>query len=218
MALKHNRAAAIAALTVLAVTGCSAPGATPGGDTATTACAPSSGSVNLNFTSWVPGIDKVVALWNAKNPDIQVKVSTVPNGNSGTYQNFFTQLKAGNAPDIGQVEYDTLPAFRVQGGLADIGACSGVAAAKPAFASGLWNQVTFGEASSVYAVPQDSGPMGLYYRKDLFDKAGITAPATWAEYADAAVKIKALGGNITNFPKGDVNWFAGLAKMASSAR
>lgn len=212
MALKPIRIVATVMLAALALTGCSTAASTSGAGSA--ACAASDGPVNLTFTSWVPGIDKVVALWNAKNPKIQVKVSTVPNGNSGTYQNFFTQLKAGNAPDIGQVEYDTLPAFRVQGGLANIGACPGISTAKAAFSSGLWKQVTFGEANSVYAVPQDSGPMALYYRKDLFDKAGLTAPTTWAEYAEDAVKIKALGGNITNFPKGDVNWFAGLVAQA----
>jgi multiple sugar transport system substrate-binding protein len=156
----------------------------------------------------------VVALWNKKNPDIQVKVQTVPNGNSGTYQNFFNEIKANNTPDLGQVEYDTLPAFRVQDGLANIASCAGVSAAKADFSSGIWNQVTFGASDSVYAIPQDSGPEALYYRKDLFAKAGIPVPTTWAEYATDAAKIKALGGYITNFPKGDVNAFAGLVSQA----
>lgn len=215
MALKHARVAAIVALSIVALAGCSATGSTTSGDgTSAASCTPSKGDVTLNFTTWVPGMDKVVALWNAKNPTIQVKVQTVPNGNSGTYQNFFNELKAGNAPDIGQVEYDTLPAFRVQDGLADISACAGVSDAKADFSSGLWNQVTFGEKTAVYALPQDSGPMQMFYRKDLFDKAGLKAPTTWEEYAEDAVKIKALGGNITNFPKGDVNWFAGLVAQA----
>ncbi|NEM91810.1 ABC transporter substrate-binding protein [Galbitalea soli] len=210
--MKHIRFAAVVALASVALVGCST--ASGGGPSQAAACAPSKGKVTLNMTTWVPGMDKVVALWNAKNPNIQVKVQTGPNGNSGTYQNFFNELKAGNAPDIGQIEYDTLPAFRVQGGLQDIGACAGVQAAKSEFSTGLWNQVTFGEKSAVYAIPQDSGPMALYYRKDLFQKAGLSVPTTWDEYAADAVKIKALGGSITNFPKGDVNWFAGLVSQA----
>ncbi len=67
----------------------------------------------------------------------------------------------------------------MQGGLEDIGACAGISDAKKDFSSGLWNQVTFGESKSVYAVPQDSGPMALYYRKDLFEKAGLSVPETW---------------------------------------
>ncbi|WP_423923821.1 ABC transporter substrate-binding protein [Frigoribacterium sp. 2-23] len=205
--------AAAALATTIALAGCSA--GSGGSDSASSAsCTPSSDKVTLNFTTWVPNMDKVVDVWNKANPDIQVKVSIVPNGNSGTYKNFFNQLKAGNAPDIGQVEYDTLPAFRVQDGLANIAACPGISDAKADFSDGLWNQVTFGESDAVYALPQDSGPMALYYRKDLFEQAGIPVPTTWAEYAAAAEKIKGLGGNITNFAKGDVNQFAGLVSQA----
>ncbi|ARC56423.1 putative arabinose-binding protein [Frondihabitans sp. 762G35] len=211
---KYLRIAAVAVAASIALAGCSAGSGSGSSTTSADACKPSSGKVTLNFTTWVPNMDKVVAIWNKANPDIQVKASVVANGNSGTYQNFFNQLKAGNAPDIGQVEYDTLPAFRIQDGLTNIASCSGVSAVKSDFADGLWNQVTFGEANSVYAIPQDSGPMALYYRKDLFQKAGLSVPTTWEEYAQDAVKIKALGGNITNFAKGDVNQFAGLVSQA----
>ena len=87
------------------------------------ACAPSDGDVTLTFTSWIPGIEDAVAIWNEANPDIQVEVQTGPNGNAGTYQNFFNQLEAGNAPDLGQIEYDAIPNFRVQDGLEDLAAC-----------------------------------------------------------------------------------------------
>lgn len=210
----YLRIAAVAAVAMIALSGCSSSGGSGGGSDSASSCKASSGKVNLSFTTWVPNMDKVVAIWNKENPKIQAKASIVASGNGGTYQNFFNQLKAGNAPDIGQVEYDSLPAFRVQDGLKNIASCAGVSKAKSDFASGLWNQVTFGEANSVYAIPQDSGPMALYYRKDLFEKAGIAVPTTWSEYAEDAVKIKALGGNITNFAKGDVNQFAGLVSQA----
>jgi multiple sugar transport system substrate-binding protein len=219
--LKKSRFLSVAAIAVaasLAFAGCSSDSGSSGsgsGDAAASStCKASTGKVTLNFTTWVPNMNKVVAIWNKANPNIQVKVSIVANGNSGTYQNFFNQLKAGNAPDIGQVEYDTLPAFRVQDGLTNIASCAGVSAAKADYSSGLWNQVTFGESNSVYAIPQDSGPMALYYRKDLFEKNNIPVPTTWDEYAADAAKIAALGGKITNFAKGDVNQFAGLVSQA----
>jgi multiple sugar transport system substrate-binding protein len=200
----------------LALTACSS-----GGDDDTTAtaagaasCAPSSGPVTLSFTSWIPGIEDVVKVWNAKNPNIQVKVQTGPNGNGGTYQNFFNQLKAGNAPDLGQIEYDALPSFRVQDGLENVAACKPVADAKDQFIDWTWNQVSFGEKDAAYGVPQDSGPMALFYRKDLFEKNNIPVPTTWEEYAAAAVKVKAAGGSITNFSQSDINQFAGLAWQA----
>lgn len=52
--------------------------------------------------------------------------------------------------------------------------------------------------------------MAMYYRADLFEEAGIEVPTTWEEYAAAAEEIKAQGSYITNFPKTDVNWFAGM--------
>ena len=206
-----NVAAAVALTVVSALTlaACASSGS-PTGAAPSAKCAPASGKVQLSFTTWVPGMDKVVALWNQQNPNIQVKVQIGPSGNSGTYQNFFNQIKAGNAPDLGQVEYDALPNFRVQNGLENIAACQPVANASSKFVDWTWNQVTFGEKNAVYAIPQDTGPMAMFYRKDLFDAAGIPVPTTWAEYAKAATLIKAKGSYITNFPKTDVNWFAGL--------
>ncbi len=203
--------AAFAMVSALTLAGCAGGGggdSTAGGEGGSS-CEPSSGPVDLTFTTWVPGMDKVVDLWNEENPDIQVKVQTGPNGNSGTYQNFFNQLQAGNAPDLGQIEYDALPNFRVQDGLENIAACENVADAEDQFVDWTWGQVTFGEDDAVYAVPQDSGPMAMFYRKDLFEQAGIEVPTTWEEYAAAAEEIKAQGSYITNFPRGDVNWFAG---------
>jgi len=191
-----------------------------GDDDATTgtagasSCTPSSGPVSLTYTSWIPGIEEVVAAWNAKNPNIQVKVQTGPNGNGGTYQNFFNQLKAGNAPDLGHIEYDALPSFRVQDGLVDLGGCDIVAKAKDQFVDWTWNQVSFGEDGHAYGVPQDTGPMALFYRADLFAKAGIAIPTTWDEYAAAAEKVKAAGGYITNFSQSDISQFAGLSWQA----
>lgn len=202
--------AAFAMISALALSGCSAGGDSSEAGAGAASCEASDGPVELNFTTWVPGMDKVVELWNEKNPDIQVTVQTGPNGNSGTYQNFFNQIQAGNAPDLGQIEYDALPNFRVQDGLENIAECEGVADAQDQFVDWTWGQVTFGEEGSVYAVPQDSGPMAMYYRADLFEQAGIEVPTTWEEYAAAAEQIKAQGSYITNFPKSDVNWFAGM--------
>lgn len=201
--------AAFAIVSALALAGCSGGGESTAPSAAAGACEPATGPVELTFTTWVPGMEKVVDLWNQQNKNIQVKVQTGPNGNSGTYQNFFNQLQAGNAPDLGQIEYDALPNFRVQDGLENIAACKGVTAAKDKFVDWTWGQVTFGEEGSVYAVPQDSGPMAMFYRADLFKEAGIEVPTTWQEYATAAEQIKARGSYITNFPRGDVNWFAG---------
>ncbi|MBC6493894.1 ABC transporter substrate-binding protein [Microbacterium sp. 4-7] len=212
--MQHSKmkAAAVIAISALALAGCSASGGDSsgtGGDAAA-ACTPADGDVTLEFTSWIPGIEDVVEIWNEANPEIQVDVQTGPNGNGGTYQNFFNQIKAGDAPDLGQIEYDALPNFLVQDGLEDLSACEDVVAAEDQFVDWAWGQVTLG-TEGVYGVPQDTGPMALFYRADLFEQNGIAIPTTWDEYREAAVKIRDLGGYITNFSQSDINQFAGFA-------
>ncbi|WP_198417655.1 ABC transporter substrate-binding protein [Cryobacterium fucosi] len=209
-----KRAVAVALLAVASVALTACATSVPTGDTAAAACAPSKGKVDLTFTTWIPGMEDTVAVWNKANPDIQVKVQTGPNGNGGTYQNFFNQLKAGNAPDLGQIEYDALPNFRVQDGLTDLAACDGVLDAKSDFVDWTWGQVNFGEDKSVYAIPQDAGPMAMFYRADLFTANNIAIPTTWDEFATAAEKVRATGGYITNFSQSDINQFAGFVWQA----
>ena len=98
---KRAVAMGVALLSAIALAGCSTGSTDTSGEAA--ACAPSEGDVTLEFTSWIPGIEDAAAIWNEANPNIQVQVQTGPNGNSGTYQNFFSQLEAGNAPDLGQI-------------------------------------------------------------------------------------------------------------------
>lgn len=209
--MQHSKkkAAGAIAIAALVLTGCSAGGGgtSTGGDAA--ACTPADGDVTLEFTSWIPGIEDVVKIWNDENPEIQVKVQTGPNGNGGTYQNFFNQLQAGDAPDLGQIEYDALPNFLVQDGIEDLSACEDVVAAEGDFVDWAWGQVTLG-TEGVYGIPQDIGPMALFYRADLFEQNNIPIPTTWDEYREAAVQIRALGGYITNFSQSDINQFAGF--------
>lgn len=46
----------------------------------------------------------------------------------------------------------------------------------------------------VYGIPMESGLIGVYYNKDLFEKAGITTfPETWTQFTDAITKLKDSG-------------------------
>ena len=178
-----------------------------GGSSSSTSTA--SGPVNLTFWSWVPGIQSAIDQWNTANPNIHVTLNAVTSGQGGTYAKMLTAIKANNAPDLGQIEYQFLPTFEGTGGLADISSY-GAASSKSLFVPWTWSQSTQGNA--VYAVPQDTGPMALYYRKDLFTQYGIPVPATWADFATAAAKLHAANPAcyITDFPAKDPGWFIGL--------
>jgi multiple sugar transport system substrate-binding protein len=53
----------------------------------------------------------------------------------------------------------------------------------------VWDQMT--ADGKTFGLPQDTGPVVLYYRADLFTKYGIKVPTTWAEYAAAAQTVRA---------------------------
>jgi multiple sugar transport system substrate-binding protein len=216
--MQHTKRAVVtgvALLSAVTLAGCAAGGSGSTGGADAASCEPAEGNVTLEFTSWIPGIEEVVATWNEQNPEIQVEVQTGPNGNSGTYQSFFSQLEAGNAPDLGQIEYDALSSFRVQDGLENLAACEDVVAAEADFIPWTWGQVTLGTEDEVYGVPQDSGPMALFYRSDLFEENDIAVPTTWDEYKEAARTIRDAGGYITNFSTADINQFAGFVWQAN---
>ncbi len=107
-------------------------------------------------------MDKVVAIWNQSHPDIQVQVQ-VQAGGDAELTKLLTAAKAGNPPDLAQVEYQVLPTLVSSNYLANIASYdSGL---KSDFPAGIWNQVTLG-TSALYGVPQDAAPMALFYRAD----------------------------------------------------
>src|SRR5437660_1035577 len=67
--------------------------------------------ITLSFWSWVPGIDKPVALWNRKNPEVQVTVEQVSAVDGEQYAKMHAAIKAGNPPDLGQIEFPVIPSF-----------------------------------------------------------------------------------------------------------
>ncbi|WP_027345263.1 ABC transporter substrate-binding protein [Hamadaea tsunoensis] len=170
------------------------------------------GPVSLTFWTWAPNMDKIADAWNAGHPNIKVTVSKQSGGDE-TAAKFLTAAKAGNAPDIIQAEYQMLPSFVAADAVADIS--GDVGTAKSEFSDGIWKLVTLG-TDAVYGLPQDSGPMMLYYRTDLFAKYGIEVPKTWDDYAAAARKVHAADKSVYlgGFSSKDPGWFAGLAQQA----
>ncbi|GAA2858116.1 extracellular solute-binding protein [Streptosporangium fragile] len=212
--MHKNRLATAAAVLLSAAlaAGCSGAAQEPAAPAAQNS-APS-GPVTLTYWTWVPNMDKVVAVWNQANPDIRVTVSKQAGGDDAAAK-FLTAAKAGNPPDLVQAEYQMLPSFVAADAVADLK--NEVGQAKAEFGEGIWGLVTLG-TDGVYAVPQDSGPMMLYYRKDLFDKYGIEVPKTWDEYAEAARTVHKKDPKVFlgTFSSKDPGSFAGLAQQAGA--
>jgi multiple sugar transport system substrate-binding protein len=207
------RAGMIFLLTALIISLAACGGSSTSTSSSTGSTSSSGGVVNLTFWSWVPNLDKSIALFNQSHPNIHVSWDSVPSGANGTYAKMFTAIKANNAPDLGQVEYQFLPTFEATGGLQDLSQY-GVSSVKGQFVPWTWNQVSQG--SAVYAIPQDTGPMAMFYRADLFDKYKIPVPKTWDDYAAAAQKLHQADPNvyITDFPPKEQGQFIGYIWQA----
>ena len=170
--------------------------------------------MKLDFWGWAPGYAQSVALWNKSHPDIQVTFDNTASGAKGGYTKMLTAVKAGNAPCLAQVGYETLPSFAAAGALQDI--TQYASADQSQFAAWTWNQVTID--GKTYGAPVDTAPMALLYRKDLFAKYGITKPpATWAEYAADAAKVHHADPTVYLGDFGnDAYNYAGLAWQADA--
>ncbi|MFJ4834413.1 ABC transporter substrate-binding protein [Streptomyces sp. NPDC088747] len=208
--------AVVAAAGIVVLAGCSS--SDPSDKSSAASCEPAKGKVTLQYWNTVPGMDDVVALWNKKNPDIQVETKNISNDQYGTLGN---ALKADKAPDLAQVGYDQLPNLRTQNAFVDASGCADATAAKSKFVPWTWSQTSFAN-TGVFALPQDTGPMALYVRSDLFKKYDVAVPKTWDEYAAAAEKLNKADPDldITFFDPNNAEWFNGLiwqnnAKMYS---
>ncbi len=119
----------------------------------------------LTFWTWVPNIDKEIALFQKKYPAVSVKVVNAGQG-TPQYTKLRTALQAGTgAPDVVQIEFQYIPTFTLTNSLLDL-APHGASALKDKFVSWTWSQVS-GSGGQVWAIPQDTGPMGLLYRQDI---------------------------------------------------
>ena len=168
----------------------------------------------ITVWAWEPTLENVAKDFE-KETGIKVDLKNVGQ-NTKEYTQLDNAIKAGSgAPDVAQVEYYALPQYAIEGNLLDI--TDKTKGFDSFYTPGTWASVQFG--GKVYGLPMDSGPMALFYNKEVFDKAGVTeAPKTWDEYYEAAKKIHALGDNyyITS-DIGDAGFYDSMTWLAGAA-
>ena len=156
----------------------------------------------LTVWAWAPQTADIVKAFEKQYPKVTVNLVNAGTG-SAEYTKLENAIKAGSgAPDVAQIEYYALPQFALQGALADLSA-DGLDSAKSQFSSAVWDSVDIG--GKLVGLPQDTGPMALFYNKTIFDKYHLAVPATWAQYAADAAKLHAANpkeyiGNDTGDP------------------
>jgi multiple sugar transport system substrate-binding protein len=89
---------------------------------------------------------------------------------------------------VAQIEYRALPQFALQKSLVDLSGY-GFEDLKDDYTASTWESVHVGDG--IYGLPQDSGPMAMFYNKEVFTTYGIEVPKTWDDYVAAAQKLHA---------------------------
>lgn len=194
----RRRTIAVATASVVALgltlAGCSSSGTPadePGGSADELEAALEEGG-EITYWSWTPSAEAQVAAFEDAYPNVDVKLV-----NAGTNTEEYTKLQnaitAGSgAPDVAQVEYYAIPQFALSDSLVDL-APYGFGDLEEQYTPGPWGAVTVGDA--VYGLPQDSGPMAMFYNATVFEKYGIEVPTTYDEYVAAAEKLHAADPN-----------------------
>jgi multiple sugar transport system substrate-binding protein len=140
----------------------------------------------ITYWSWTPSAEAQAEAFMAEYPEVTVNVV-----NAGTNTDQYTRLQnallAGSgAPDVVQIEYYAFPQFALTEGLLDL-APYGFGDLEGDYTASTWNSVISGDA--IYGLPQDSGPMAMFYNEAVFEEFGLTVPTTWDEYIATAEQL-----------------------------
>lgn len=190
--VKGTALVALSASVALLAAGCS------GGATSSTTASEGGSAAPVTMAFWhnsTTGDGKqywedTVAAFEKEHPNVTINIQAIQNEDmDGKLQ---TALASGGDPTI----------FMARGGgkLADVVAADQVMditdqispEVKTALGDGIFSAFTVD--GKIYGMPTSVLPGGMYYSKDLFAKAGITAtPTTFEELNAAVAKLKAAG-------------------------
>ena len=196
---KYLASAAALAASSLVIAGCSSTGSD------------ASGPVTIEYLGWVVGLEDSVKIWNKENPDIKVKLTTTT-GSVAANPLIRSGVQAGNAACLTQMAYSSIPNFVADDLLQPV--TEQAAAYEDRYIPWTWSSVSPG--GETYGIPQDTGPMVMYYNQDEFTKYGIEVPTTWDEYAAAAQVVHSADPSVALgfFGVDDPGNYAGLVAQA----
>jgi ABC-type glycerol-3-phosphate transport system substrate-binding protein len=151
-----------------------------------------SGKITIwGWDAALSGLKVVDADFRQAYPNIDVEY--LARQTADVYQQIQLAASAGTGfPDVSVIEDSHLAQFASLGILADIS--DKVQPYIPQFNQYRWQQAM--ADGKYYAMPWDSGPVAVFYRRDVFEKAGVDPGSikTWDDYYQAAKTIKAKAG------------------------
>ena len=165
-------------------------------------------SGDITATAWntaAAALQGAVAGFNEEYPNVNVTVEDL--GNQQVYDRGLAGCAAGGAdlPDVYAVENNEAEVFwnRFPGCFTDLNTL-GAAELLDQFPDFKWTELTLGD--QVFAIPWDAGPVVTFYRRDLYEQAGINVDdlETWDDFIAAGQKLdKASGAKMIAFDFSD---------------
>ncbi|MFF5251790.1 ABC transporter substrate-binding protein [Streptomyces leeuwenhoekii] len=189
-------AVALGAVLALTATACGDDGSGAGGDKG----AEGSGTGKIVFWDNNGGVrtdiwKEVIADFEKANPDIDVEYVGIA---STEYQSKVdTAIQGGGLPDVGGVGAAMLAGFAAQDALEPLDYRVTGSSLNGKLNEDMLESMKAagGGDGKLYSVPTSANNGVLYYRTDLFEKAGLDAPTTWDAFFEAAQKLTDKGKN-----------------------
>ncbi|GAA2207265.1 sugar ABC transporter substrate-binding protein [Nonomuraea monospora] len=175
------------------------PPAAPRAQAATTTCA-----AKGDLTMWERSggnkqmVDMLVAAWNTKNPDCEIKLTYIPH--TEMVGKIAQGVASGEVPDLLGMDLIYAPQFEKEQQLVDL---TGQLKDWPELKTASKGHMTVATwENRLYGVPLYADVSALFYNKDLFTRAGLDPdkpPTSLAELRTYADKITALGGGVKGY-------------------
>ena len=131
-------------------------------------------------------MSNLVSKFEKQNPGIKIEAENIP-WNS-YYDNLYTSIIGGNAPDAAMVKMFAQPRLVEMGALEPIAARVDGWAGKADIDPNLFT-LTKGNDGKTYYLPLQYVVLYLYYRTDTFTELGLKVPATCEDFREAAKKL-----------------------------
>jgi multiple sugar transport system substrate-binding protein len=132
---------------------------------------------------------EIIADFEQANPDIDVEYVGI---SSTEYQSKVdTAIQGGGLPDVGGVGAAMLAGFSAQGALEPLDERLAGSSLKGKLNEDMVESMKAagGGDGTLYSIPTSANNGVLYYRTDLFEKAGLEEPTTWDRFFKAAEKL-----------------------------
>ncbi|MER5434577.1 sugar ABC transporter substrate-binding protein [Streptomyces sp. NPDC002588] len=131
---------------------------------------------------------EIIADFEKANPDIKVKYVGIPAASAQS--KYDTAIQGGGLPDVGGVGTAMLAEVAVQGALEPLDSRLEKSGLNGKLSQNLLDSSrAAGGGEDLYQIPTSSNNGTLWYRTDLFEKAGLEAPTTWTKFYEAADKL-----------------------------